>query len=184
MLNMYSDTNAGSKKCPMSPISTTGVSVDSDKKDDDDVKTIRSESKMLSYDDTLVNLKLIGQLKEDQKLRIYNSALDIDTRYAQSAMRAFCGDSRYSTIEFIAALVDSASKHSAELLDGLEDTPDDKDLTHKLSNITGDLNACLNGLEKLKITYRDDHVFRSKIEVIADKIRVITNDNMDIKRKY
>lgn len=192
MMNMYESSEQ--KKPPVSPIIAREY-VDSDKKENDykesikDVKEVEKdgakiEQREFTYDATLINLKLIGQLEEDQKLRIKGGeSLDIDTRYAQIFWRSLFGDSRDTTIDFISALVASARTHSHELLAKLELVPDDKDLLHKLNNITSDLNNCLHGLKKLKLTYKDDRVIKSKIKVIADKIRVISDDNISRRTK-
>lgn len=155
-----------------------------DEKSNKDIEDKKVDSKNFTYDEVLVNLKLIGQLKEDEKLRVYNNAIDIDNRYAQSVMRLLYGDSRDVTIDFISGLVSSAKSHSHKLIDQIipsDNSNDGKDIKHKLNNLTSDLTSCLNGLDKLKITYRNDHVFRSKIEVIADRIRVIIENNMNRK---
>lgn len=146
---------------------------------DTTIDKVLYEFKDIEYDEVLVNLKLIGQIKEDEKLRIHNNTLDIDTRYGQSFMRWCSSDGRYVTVEFISSLIQSAYRYSSKLLDEILTETDNRDFNHKLNNLTADLNSCLNGLEKLKITYRNDHVFRSKLEVIIDRIRVTVEKNMN-----
>ena len=137
----------------------------------------------MKYDDVIVNLKLIGQLKEDQRLRIRDNAFDIDQRYGHTLVRWLWSDSRDKSIEFLTKIVESAEFHSTRLNEEMETNNNDKDTNHKLNNLTNDLHASLNGIDKLRITYRNDHVFRSKLDVITDKIRVIIENNMDRKNK-
>ena len=186
MLRMYEPINDKSEK-PDKNDKNAGQaahSISEEKVTQGNDEDKKLEPKDFTYDDILINLKLIGQLKEDEKLRIYNNSIDIDNRYAQSIMRLLYGDSRDATVEFISGLVMASKMQSHKLLDQIDpsdSTTDNKDLKHKLNNLTSDLTSCLNGLDKLKITYRNDHVFRSKIEVIADRIRVIIENNMNRK---
>lgn len=143
-----------------------------------------TDNKIFDYDDVIVNLKLIGQLREDDRLRIHDNILDIENRFGQSLFRMVSGDSRTSTLIYIINLINSAQFHSSQLVNEIEHIVDkndkyQKNLRHKLYNLTVDLNSCLNGLDKLKITYKNDHVFRSKIEIICDQIRTTTENNMD-----
>lgn len=183
MLRMYEPINDKSEKLDKSD-KNTGHDISEEKVTQIIEGEKKIEPKDFTYDDILINLKLIGQLKEDEKLRIYNNSIDIDNRYAQSIMRLLYGDSRDATVEFISGLVMASKMQSHKLLDQIDPSDsaaDNKDLKHKLNNLTSDLTSCLNGLDKLKITYRNDHVFRSKIEVIADRIRVIIENNMNRK---
>ena len=139
----------------------------------------KTNTTKFTYEEVSINLKVIGQVKEDEKLYIYNDTLHIDNRYFQTIRRLISGDGRDSTIDFICELLKSANLYFLTLLDSLRMNLDPKPINHDLNNLKTDLNFCLYGLEKLKITYRDDHVFRSTIDGMIDKIRVITENNMN-----
>ena len=50
---------------------------------------------------------------------------------------------------------------------------------HQLNILTVNLNTSLNGLDKLKVTYKEDNIFIANIELIMDKIRIIVSNNMN-----
>merc|ERR1712070_1042919 len=58
-------------------------------------------------DTILLNLKIISQIKENDKLITSNSMLEIDNNYFQFAKRWFNNDSRLTTIEYIKSIVDA-----------------------------------------------------------------------------
>merc|ERR1711907_457949 len=101
-------------------------------------------------DTILLNLKIISQIKENDKLITSNSMLEIDTTYFQFAKRWFNNDGRHTTIEYIKSIVDSTL------------------LQRFLLEMT---NAC-KGLDNLKITYANDISIVSAIEISKEKLQM------------
>lgn len=136
-----------------------------------------------SYEEILINLKLIGEIKIDDKLRICNNNLDIDNRYMKSVIRKFYSDSRLNTIELINDLVEDSIIFSNNLIDKIvavdSGNVENIHYKHQLNILTVNLNTSLNGLDKLKVTYREDNIFIANIELIMDKIRIIVSNNMN-----
>jgi hypothetical protein len=136
-----------------------------------------------SYEEILINLKLIGEIKIDDKLRICNNNLDIDNRYMKSVVRKFYSDSRINTIELINDLIEDSIIFSNNLIDKIvavdSGNVENIHYKHQLNILTVNLNTSLNGLDKLKVTYKEDNIFIANIELIMDKIRIIVSNNMN-----
>jgi hypothetical protein len=136
-----------------------------------------------SYEEILINLKLIGEIKIDDKLRICNNNLDIDNRYMKSVVRKFYSDSRINTVELINDLIEDSIIFSNNLIDKIvaidSGNVENIHYKHQLNILTVNLNTSLNGLDKLKVTYKEDNIFIANIELIMDKIRIIVSNNMN-----
>ena len=136
-----------------------------------------------TYEEVIINLKLISEIQINDKLRIYGNNIDIDSRYIKSIMRIFYGDGRANTVKFINMLINYAIKYSNNLIQIINsennENPELKHNKHQLNVLTTSLNTSLNGLNKIKITYQNDNVFIANIELISDKIRVIVDNNMN-----
>jgi hypothetical protein len=136
-----------------------------------------------TYDEIIINLKLIGEIRIDDKLRIYGNNLDIDNRYMKSIMRTLYNDGRLNTIELINNLIDDGITYSNNLIDKIvgADSSNIENINykHQLNMLTVTLNTSINGLDKLKITYKSDNIFIANIDLILDKIRKIVSNNMN-----
>lgn len=142
------------------------------------------EDYTFTFEDILINLKLIGDINVNDKLKISENSLDIDNRYMQSVIRTLYGDGRNKTIKFINSLIIHASYNSNSLISILNDKEnifenDNKHFKHQLNTLICCLNSSLNGLDKLKITYKDDNIFVANINLAQDKIRVLLTNNMN-----
>ena len=107
-------------------------------------------------DQILTSLKVIGKIKEGQKVRVRNGLLSLEvqsTGIITSITRWIHSDNRYSTIRYIKNVV----THAMEL--------------PKSNKIQEALKGTLSGLSSLAVTYGDDAGITATIDVMSDRIR-------------
>ena len=160
------------------------------KKGDDENLNSKNESKNESknsrennIENILLNMKILAEIREYDKLLANEDCLEIDNRYIQSVRRWATSDSRQSTLVKISDIVD-------EIFDFIDDNysndkkkTDNKfgeDTTHLYQRIYLGLNNSLKGLDNLKLTYKNDIKTISQIDLISEKIK-IRADRMNSK---
>ncbi len=136
-------------------------------------------------DYVFLNLKIISQLKDGQKLRVRKindlDILDIDNRYIYKYFRGAYGDNRDNTMSVIKHIIDLAYNISDEIL--YEETEEsnqkknkkspfdsDDDNTILFRKLVSEMENSLEGLKRLKITYEDDISISSMLELLMGKI--------------
>jgi hypothetical protein len=136
-------------------------------------------------DYVFLNLKIISQLKDGQKLRVRKindlDILDIDNRYIYKYFRGAYGDNRDNTMNVIKHIIDLAYNISDEILN--EETEEsnqnknkkspfdsDDDNTILFRKLVTEMENSLEGLKKLKLTYEDDISISSMLELLMGKI--------------
>ena len=132
----------------------------------------------LSYEDLLTNLKLLSQLKKDQKLLDNSGNLDIDNRNIQALRRFFTSDGRDRTHELLTKIINSSNYHSECLMKSLI-SQENPDVRHRLQVLTADLSASRTGFRNLIITYREDESFLSKLDLRLDDLSVRIYKNLN-----
>ena len=131
-------------------------------------------------DNLLLNLKIISNIKEFDKLSIENNDISIDVPYLlQGFMRKWNGDSRINTIDTINFIIDSIFNISDNLLE--TELNIDDNLHCKINfndnnsilfqKIVLGLSESITGLQNLKITYIGDVSIVSKLDLIITKIQ-------------
>jgi hypothetical protein len=137
-------------------------------------------------DYVFLNLKIISQLKDGQKLRVRKindlDILDIDNRYIYKYFRGAYGDNRDNTMNVIKHIIDLAYNISDEIL--YEETEEaknqhktkkspfdsDDDNTILFRKLVAEMENSLEGLNKLKTTYEDDISISSMLDLLMNKI--------------
>lgn len=149
----------------------------------------KEENIKLSVQDIQINLRLLGDLKEDEKLMISeNRFLMIDNRALKSIIRWLSEDSRIRTINFIDHLIELTKRYCESVVKLIEDSDQENDhykTQHRenfeeLLRFQGLLNSSITGLNRLAITYGNDKLSRAKLETIVAKIRTFCD--MDLKK--
>lgn len=109
-------------------------------------------STILDSDDKLLfNLKILGSIQKNEKLRIRDDFLSVDDRWVQSVRRWYDGNNRYFICDTIFQGVTSACKRVTELLDE----------NYKFEH--PELKQSITSYEEKKI--QEDHaICRSKIQ--------------------
>ena len=139
------------------------------------------EKKLDSY---LLNLKILSNIKEFDKLSTDGDNIIIDTPHIfQGLIRAWNGDSRTITITNINSLINYIFEISDILLEKelVNTNNNSKFIIAKpkfmdnnsmlFQKIVIGLNESINGLQNLKITYIGDVSITSKLDLIITKIQ-------------
>jgi len=134
----------------------------------------------LSYDDIRTNLRLLCDIKENEKIMLSDKFMTIDQRYIQSLRRYITADSRTKTIDFIDFVANSAIHFCSTIIGNGDKTEISGDDLDKLLQFQALMNGTLSGLNRLAITYGSDKLSRAKIETIQSNIR--TFDELHLKR--
>lgn len=142
--------------------------------------TESDDTKYFSFEELIINLKLLSQLKKDEKLISDKGNLDIDNRYAQSFRRWITGDGRDTTYDMLKKINKSANFHSENYINLLKEK-NNEDVRHNLEVLTRDLISSRTGFRNLLITYRDDESFLSKLDLCFDTLIVRINKNLSFE---
>ena len=115
----------------------------------------------ISYaDQILTGLKVIGMIREGQKVSVRNGLLNIDDRkrgVISGLVRWLNNDNRYNTLSYIRNIVNNALEISSKY-------PEHKPM------IDDGLARAVTGLTSLSVTYSDDASVSATIDVMKERI--------------
>ena len=114
-------------------------------------------------DQLLTSIKIVGMIKEGQKVCIRNGLLTIETKstgIGAAVRRWIHNDNRYSTLMYIRNVVNNSV-----------DVCNIHHTNSVIIKITESLESCLTGLGCLAVTYGDDAGTAATIGVMQDRIR-------------
>lgn len=143
-----------------------------------EVQEERPTLKKLGFEEIQVNLRFIGDLKEDEKLVVNEPYIEVDQRYLQSVRRWFYGDSRTATIDYIDHIVNETKVLTHDIVGNIEKGVDKKTNMERLVKIQSLLLSALTGLDKLLITYDDDKLNKARIGMIKDKVNAFCDQDL------
>jgi hypothetical protein len=110
-------------------------------------------------DEVLTSLKIIGSIKEGQKVCVRNGLLTLEQRsngFLPALKRFIYGDNREITLRYIKNVVHNA-------LSILDASKNDEVLKH--------LNEAVVGLQRLEVTYVADVATVSAIQVLVTRVQ-------------
>ena len=154
-----------------------------DKKDihlDEEIKDLKNDNYTpLSFEDIQVNLRLISDLKEGEKLMIKdNRYIIVDDRYGGALRRYISDDSRVKSLDFISNVISEVQKYCNEALMNIKNNNEKQNNLERLINIQSLLESTLNGLSRLTETYSNDKLSRAKIETIKKTINTFRDKDL------
>ena len=136
----------------------------------------------LSEDLVLTNLKILSNIKADDKVTIINNNISIDSPYiSQSIFRWLNGDSRNNTLKNIDVIISNTFRIIDSIYDNEISKKDPKESkesyfensnSQKLQTFSTELKNSIAGLHNLKITYKTDISICSKIDIHIEKINL------------
>ena len=127
-------------------------------------------------EDTLLNLKIISNIKENDKLNSLGKIVKINQPYMlQGLERWYNKESRNSTVEKLDSIVNNSFELTEIILAREKDeNEDDNSLKENnnqiFQNLLYEMTNSLLGLENLKKTYKDDITISSKLDIIIKKM--------------
>jgi len=132
---------------------------------DEYLNKIDFKLKNLSLNNIYINIKILSQIEENDKLIISNNLIIVDKRCVKSLQRWYNSQSRRESINHIIHIINSIENYINDPYH-----PYNNDMKNKLLK---DLPGSLKGLTKLKKTYIEDIVILSEIDFVIDKIKDI-----------
>jgi hypothetical protein len=136
----------------------------------------------LTYAAVQVNLRILGDLKEGEKIMITDNKIymQVDDRYMQSIRRHCSADSRIRTLKFIAHVIDSAKNYCNDAVQKIHCDEQKQINLQMLINIQSLLGNALTGLSRLATTYGNDKLNLAMIDTYKSTITVFCDQ--DLKR--
>ncbi len=137
----------------------------------------------LKPEEILLNLNIISQIRENEKLCCPNTdnlAIDTGASYFQPIQRYWRGDSRGKTIQIITKVIEDTLVFTDETLNNeLKTDKTNKyfaeDNSHILHRFLLNMQTAIKGLENLRITYTNDVPMQSKITLLIEKLQMRVN---------
>ena len=126
-------------------------------------------------DSILLDLKIISQIKENDKLVTSKELLEIDNSYFQSIKRYWNNDNRISSIEYIKNTVNRTLEFTDTTLNDTH--TDNKNIfiennSHILQRFLVEMTNAIKGLDNLKLTYNTDITVISAIDIYKEKLNM------------
>ena len=123
----------------------------------------------IKVENTILNLKMMAQIKPFDKLYIDNGLLKIDTpTLLQGIYRWYREYSRDNTTEDLDTIIKSVIEITDNLLEKDNISSEESALCQQ---ILIEINNASKGLSNLKITYKDDTFMSSKLDIIKEKLK-------------
>jgi len=130
----------------------------------------------LDSEEILLNLKIIAQIKEFEKINTLNSEISIDQSWIQFLSRSYYGNSRENTINILETVVNNTLKITDTTLTNSKNIIDNNVLveepSHLLQRFILQMSNAVNGLDNLKVTYKNDIQIISKLDLLTEKLQM------------
>ena len=137
----------------------------------------------MSIDKIFINLKIISLIKKNEKLSIkedQEKSLTVDGNtnflYIQSIKRWINNDNRKKTLSYINNIIQNTFDSMDQIYENFNKEEksnvfeeDDESLLLRLSR---ELIKASDGLRNLRLTYQNDSVINSQIQLLLDKIQI------------
>jgi len=166
-------------ECIEEPKTEDKIITEAIEKIDDKIES-KKTTEIYEFDELIINLKILGQLKKYDKFIYNNGNLIIDNRWFKDVQRMFWGGgSRDETYEILKKIINSANIYSENFIDTLK-TEKNEDIKHNLKILTQELISSRIGFRNLFITYSIDETILSKLDLCYDGLIVRINKNSSI----
>jgi len=157
-----------------------------------DINENENENAIITVESILTNLKIISNLKPNDKLTIKDNILVIDQPYYyQGVTRWWNQDSRTGTMVELEKIVNDTftiidNIYTSELQSKTGSSIDNNfyykrsipesyfknENSQQLQSFSSELSNAIKGLQNLKLTYKNDISICSKIDVMIEKITI------------
>ena len=129
----------------------------------------------------VLNLKIISQIKEKEKLTLKEECFSIDKNgFFQGVSRWFSNSNRIETLNNIEIIYKRAFNMTKEILKKIKSNEEETNLenskdfeenpTQIFQRLSYDLRNSIKGLNNLKITYKNDVSIVTRIDILINNI--------------
>lgn len=139
----------------------------------------------MNIDQIIINLKIIALIKKHEKLSVKDAdkSLVIDSQWFQSIKRWINNDNRQKTMDYITRIIDKTFEWMDEVYEVFknEDVVEKDDISEDifeedkqslLLRLSKEIINAAEGLKNLRITYKNDSLVNSQIQLLLDKIKI------------
>lgn len=128
----------------------------------------------LTIENIILNLKMLAQIRHNDKLFTENSMFKIDSpKLSQGILRWFNDYSRHKTMDDIDVLVRNTENYINTIFNNDSRTVDDN---RTCQNILVEITRAIEGIQNLKLTYNEDTFVQSRLEIVNEKFSVCKNN--------
>ena len=125
-------------------------------------------------DTILLNLKMLSQINPNDKLYTEDGQIKIDTPTLMQGIYRWMNEySRTKTMDDLDVLINKTLEYVKSNISKENRTEEDN---RNCQKILVEVSKSLNGIQNLKITYKDDTYIQSKLDVINEKTLEIKNE--------
>ena len=122
----------------------------------------------------LLNLKMLSQINANDKLYTEDGQIKIDTPTMMQGIYRWMNDfSRTKTMDDLDLLINKTGEYVTNNIGKKNRTEDDN---RNCQKILVEISKSLNGIQNLKITYKNDTFIQSRLDVINEKTHEIKNE--------
>ncbi len=119
---------------------------------------------LLTIDELILNLKLISKIKHNDKMIVIDKVIQTDQRLLQPIRRWWTSDTREDTVNYVELIINQTIQYL--------------NIKNDNESILKELPLTIRGLDNLKSTYKADQLFKSKIDILKEKITRICNNKI------
>lgn len=119
---------------------------------------------LLTIDELILNLKLISKIKHNDKMIVIDKVIQTDQRLLQPIRRWWTSDTREDTVNYVELIINQTIQYL--------------NINNDNESILKELPLTIRGLDNLKSTYKADQLFKSKIDILKEKITRICNNKI------
>ena len=121
----------------------------------------------MNIDNLLVDLEIVGQIKDNDKLAVSNvvgsTKLFVNQySYLNSVYRRYNGYNRIDSIEYLENLITRVESSSTKIIDG--------NFTDMACSLIKSIQKALTGISNLKVTYYNDSEIVARLTICTNKI--------------
>ena len=143
--------------------------IEKDSMSDEDISineniTNNDKLDLLTIDELILNLKLISKIKHNDKMIVIDKVIQTDQRLLQPIRRWWTSDTREDTVNYVELVINQTIQYL--------------NINNDNESILKELPLTIRGLDNLKSTYKADQLFKSKIDILKEKITRICNNKI------
>lgn len=138
-----------------------------------------------TLDEIETNLRLLCDIKQNEKLVIEGNYIKIDDRYFLSIRRWWNEDERDKILFFLGELINSSKKYYIEMVSEIKNCGNSsKQNYNRLCTLTYLIQESRDGLTNISLTYVNDKLLKSKIETIKREINYIVSEFINTGKEF
>lgn len=139
----------------------------------------------LTLDEIETNLRVLGDIKENEKLVIDGNFIKVDDRYLSSFRRWWSEDNRNLIIVFLSSIINHCKKYYIDMVTIIKNGDNNcKETYNRLSTFTMLIEKSRDGLHNLALTYNSDKLIRARMECLKRQLNYLVSEFINTGNQY